>query len=98
MTDTAPDQTLNGQPRVAPADGDDRLSVAWQRCADALVDEAQTYATALIDETATTVRSRLAHAIRSVPSQSPTSTDALLLGASIGLVSAALLLPRASHA
>ena len=88
----APGPAVNGSPSASS-----RSEAAWRTLADAVISEAHQLAIAAIDDAAMAARLRVDRAFAGGPARPPSALVALTLGATIGIVGAALLTPRTVH-
>lgn len=89
------DTVVNGHATDAQGAAADPLDKAWRHFAEALINEAEGFASACVTEMATHARGRIATDLS--PEHRPSVTDALVLGATIGIVSSVVLVPRMRH-
>lgn len=97
MTTLPPDIDRNGHDPDMECAPEERLSNAWEDLADALIGEVRDMVIVIVEDATTQARGRLTRALADAPARSATVTDALFLGAAIGIIGTALLASRPHH-
>jgi len=97
MMPDAPDALGSGPAVNGSPSAFSRSDAAWRTLADAVIIEAHQLAIAAIDDAAAAARLRVDRAFAGSSARAPSATVALTLGATIGIIGAALLTPRTVH-